>query len=322
MAPSAIVVESAFAQPEAVVATIRSAGPFWPLANYASNDAEMATLAKESKGTFTPPWFRQDFARGGEVLVDGAEAILHNPNFVRAAHELGGPDSVAVPNAVYVNVMGPTPFAFPPHLDVPAFRGITRLDYPIWLLKVMMSSGLFEEWRIKIATAVSWFYDGPGGDFRYWPDGIDGPSTLISPPFNNVSVLADNERTYHAVAPVGPPDATLPEGIAADCRLVRGDNRWDIIDGDAATIAHIDDVEARITVSWKADVYADRDEHERALVGSDDLSFDTVIDTFCADLSARGMSVEAPSDPLNDADWTALLAATYPEAAPAMPTAR
>ena len=85
--------------------------------------------------------------------------------------------------------MGPTPFPFVAHLDVPAFRGFTRADYPIWLLKTMMTSGLFERWRTKIATAVSWFYEGPGGDFHYWPDGPDQPGAVESPPFVNVAVV-------------------------------------------------------------------------------------------------------------------------------------
>lgn len=317
-AVSAVEVDAAFDDPAGVLACIRRAGPFWPLANYAQNDAEMATLSTEAK-TFTPPWFRQDFVRGGEALVDGAATILDNARFRDAARRIGGPDSVVVPNSVYVNIMGPTPFAFPPHLDVPAFRGITRLEYPIWLLKVMMSSGLFEPWRIRIATAVSWFYDGPGGDFRYWPTGADGPSAIVHSPFWNVAVVADNERTFHGVAPVGPPDATLPEGIASDCRLVRGDGLWEILDGAAARIGTITDAEARVTISWKADLYDDAEDHARAVAGVDALTLDAVIERFCEDLAERGVAFRRPSEPLEDPEWTAVLASTYPEIAPAMP---
>ena len=59
----------AWSDPDAIVSLIRSAGPLSPLANYAANDAEMATLSTQ-ENSFTPPWFRQDFVRGGEVLVD------------------------------------------------------------------------------------------------------------------------------------------------------------------------------------------------------------------------------------------------------------
>jgi hypothetical protein len=38
------------------------------------------------------------------------------------------------------------------------------------------AAGEYQEWRRVIqAGAVSWFYDGPGGNFEYWPEGLDGP---------------------------------------------------------------------------------------------------------------------------------------------------
>lgn len=312
---SAVRLSPVFDDPAAVVSLIRSAGPFWPLANYASNDAEMATLSTKAK-TFTPPWFRQDFVRHGEVAVAGAELLFDNPHFIDAARTIAGPDAVFKPTNVYVNIMGPTPFAFPAHLDVPAFRGITRADYPIWLLKVMMSSGLFESYRIKIITAVSWIYEGEGGDFHYWPTGADGDVAVESPPFRNVSVVADNELTFHGVAPLGRPDAVMPEGLDSGCRLVRGDAGWDVVDGDGEIVAVIDDADARITISWKADRYADQAEADRVAAGSDDLTLAVVVDTFLHDLRARSVAVERPTDPLADAAWVATLAATYPEIAP------
>lgn len=53
-----------------------------------------------SGNQFTPPWFRQDFALGGRVLVDGAETILHNPLFVDAARRVYGAESVVRPTSV------------------------------------------------------------------------------------------------------------------------------------------------------------------------------------------------------------------------------
>ena len=61
MSTTAVRISPAWEDPDAVVATVRSAGPFWSLANYAANDAEMAALGSR-QATFTPPWFRQDFA--------------------------------------------------------------------------------------------------------------------------------------------------------------------------------------------------------------------------------------------------------------------
>ena len=273
-------IQPAFADPAAVVDLIRSAGPFWPLANYAGNDAEMAALGSRP-AVFVPPWFRQDFVREGVSAVDGADLILDNPNFRAAAHAVYGADSIVRPTHVYVNIMGPTPVPFIPHTDVPAFRGFTRADQPIWLLKVMRNSNLFEQWRTRIATAVSWIYEGEGGDFHYWPDGADGVELVESPPFANVSVVADNESTFHG-----------------------------------AVLSHIDDADARITVSWKADVYRDLDEQRAVDEAVDALTMDRVVSIFQDDLEQRGIVIDRPDDAVSDEAWVATIAATYPEGAP------
>jgi hypothetical protein len=305
--------------PSGVVELIRSAGPFWPLANYAASDAEMAALGRE-RVAFTPPWFRQDFARESQVLVAGAEAILANERFALGARRLaGGTDAVVRPQAVYVNVMAPTPFSFPPHLDIPAFRGFTRATQPVWLLKTMKTSGLFEEWRTRIATAVTWFYDGVGGDFHYWPEGVDGQMAVESSPYGNVGVLADNEVTFHGVSAVGDPGATLPEGLTRESRLVGDETGWAVHNANGSTQAHFSHDEVRITVSWKADIFANSEEAALYDGGDDALSLDLVMQLFQEDLAARGIEVNRPSDPLTDQRWIATLASTYRDPAPPMP---
>lgn len=318
MTTTAVRLHPAWDDPDATVALIRDAGPFWPLANYAGNDAELAAIGGPRTGVVTPPWFRQDFALGGAPLVDGADVLLANRHFADGARAVYGPDAVVRPTSVYVNLMGPTPFAFPAHLDVPAFRGFTRADHPIWLLKVMMASGLFERWRTRIATAVSWFYDGPGGEFHYWPAGPDEAERLESPPYDNVAVVADNEATFHGVGRVGPPEARMTEGVTTATRLVRGDGGWDVCDPEGAAVAHLADAEVRITVSWKADVLADEAEARRVDAGADHLDLDRVVDRFRADLASRGVTVRRPDDPHADEAWTAALADAYPERAPAI----
>jgi len=316
MAATAVRISPVWDNPEAVIQLIRSAGPFWPLANYAASDAEMAALGKE-RVTFTPPWFRQDFAREAKVLVDGAEQILSNEKFAQAAKELGGgEDAIVRPQAVYVNIMGPTPFAFPPHLDIPAFRGFTRATEPVWLLKTMKTSGLFEQWRTKIATAVSWFYAGEGGDFHYWPEGPEGEMAVEASPYGNVSVLADNEATFHAVSPLGGKGATMPEGLTRESRLVRGESGWDVKDDKGAVLAHFSDAEVRFTVSWKADVFANAEEAALHDSGTNPLTLDTIVSLFDEDLKRRGIAMAKPTDPLNDQAWISTLAKTYQDPAP------
>jgi hypothetical protein len=315
MASTAVRIEPAWDDPNKVVDLIRGAGPFWPLANYAASDAEMAALGP-GPAQFTPPWFRQDFARDSHALVTGAELLLYNEQFADAARDLGGgTEAVVRPQAVYVNIMGPTPFAFPPHLDIPAFRGFTRATQPVWLLKTMKTSGLFEDWRTKIITGVSWFYGGIGGDFHYWPDGPDGRVAVERSPFSNVGVLADNESTFHGVAPLGPP-AAMPEGLSRESRLVRNGSGWAVRDGNGEQQAYFDDDDVRITVSWKADIFTSAAEalsHDR---GEDALTLETVVELFQKDLAARGIGIPEPSEPLADQSWIGILASTYQDPAP------
>jgi hypothetical protein len=314
---TAVRLSPAWDDPEAVRRVVRAAGPFWPLANYAASDAEMAALGGQ-RNVFTPPWFRQDFALDGNVLVDGAEVMLANERFIAAARAIAGPDTVVRPTTVYVNIMGATPFPFPPHLDVPAFRGFTRATYPVWLLKVMRTSELFEHWRTKLVTAVSWFYEGEGGDFHYWPDGADGRHEIEHPPFVNVGVVADNESTFHGVGPLGAPGSRMPDGLDSDSRLLRGDGGWDVHDQRGATLAHFADAEARITTSWKAEISTPADTEGRARAGKDDLDLESVVTTFAHDLRARGIDTPPPLDPLTDQEWIQVIGATYVDRAPAI----
>ena len=59
------------------------------------------------------------------------------------------------------------------HTDVPEFRGCNRKVMPQWLLVAMHHSGLFDEWRMPIATGVAWFHDCDGGEFCYYPGGAE-----------------------------------------------------------------------------------------------------------------------------------------------------
>ena len=48
---------------------------------------------------------------------------------------------------------------------MPEFRGLNRKNVPQWLLVVMHHSGLFDAWRLPIATGIAYFgaAEGLGG---------------------------------------------------------------------------------------------------------------------------------------------------------------
>ena len=86
----------------------------------------------------------------------------------RRARSTAGP--VIEPAIVYANMLVAGQ-ELAVHTDVPEFRGANRKLYPQWLMVVMHHSGLFDDYRMPIATAVGWFNDCHGGEFAYYPDG-------------------------------------------------------------------------------------------------------------------------------------------------------
>lgn len=141
-----LVLPEAFSDPEGIRDLVAANAPYWPVLRYVAKPSEFAAVsrAKSKDRMALPPWFRGDWA-DQKPLVAGAEAILENPIFLDAARQVFDAE-VAVPCLVYVNVMAPLPFSGEGHIDVPAFRGIDRSEYPIWLLQQMTRSGLFVDW--------------------------------------------------------------------------------------------------------------------------------------------------------------------------------
>src|ERR1700722_7898972 len=167
-----IPLEPAFDDPDLVRAMFERHAPYRTMAGYLpTTEMEKTSL----------PWFRGNWAANGEPLVAGAEKVLHNQRFIDAARAFFGGSTVR-PTFVAVNVNAPMP-AGPTHVDIPTFRGVTRDQYPLAFLVAMGHSGLFESWRVVQAGAVSWMYDGLGGNFEYWPKGLNGPMFLERPPF-------------------------------------------------------------------------------------------------------------------------------------------
>ena len=90
---------------------------------------------------------------------------------------------------------------------------------------------------------------------------------------------------------------------------VEGD-RWQLIEGEQV-LGSPRYSELRISLSWKANVFADPDEARVYDERSDQLTIESVWETFCDDLSARGVAFARPQDPLRDLHWTELLGRTY-----------
>ncbi len=286
-------------------------GPYYPVQRYFTNTAQFRALSGSgAREMLIAPNFRGDWAYD-RPLIEGIEPLFDHAGFREAAATLFDAQIVE-PFSLYANITWQLPFdQGGGHTDVPEFRGIDRTRYPTPLLTVMGHSRLFEAERISIATAVAWFYEGNDGGFMYWPDGPDSPPRIHEGRIYNTALAADNERMYHRVRPVGARRAGMQTGMTLETRLEhRGDDRWAIADGNrdlaATTWSGL-----RVSVSWKARVFADEAALRLFREHDADLTIDRVFERFFADLDRRGVAFLRPADPVEDAALMDVLAATY-----------
>ncbi len=262
-------------------------------------DAAFNYIAKGIDGTGNPDdfetaaqrtnYFRETYAYGDEVNAPGIEAFLANPALRDAAQTVTGRSRI-VPAIVYANLLVPGQ-ELAVHTDVPEFRGANRKVLPQWLLVTMLHSGLFDHWRIPIATCVSWFGTAKGGAFTFYPDGPRRRRRSI-PAAHNSAILLDTDTVFHGVERVAPVQPAMP-GIGRHTRLhYRGDGRWQLRNGEQA-VAEYDWSDLRYSISWKAYCFEDRGDESRWREGSDDLTAAAILETLEDDLRKRH-SLEGP----------------------------
>jgi len=300
--PKAIRIEPAFEDREKISSMFERHAPYRALAAYAPEGIKDETREEAKRPVL--PWFRGDWALGGKPLVEGAEAILHNKTFLDAARSLFG-TSFVYPEFVVVNINAPAS-AGTTHVDNPSFYGATRGEYPLPFLRVMGASGLFETWRVARASTLSWFYEGAGGNFDYWPEGPEGPMRSEQSPFGNVALCADTDRIYHRIGSIGDSDAVLPPMSAAAQIQPDGNGNWEVLENREVRATYPRQA-IRFSILWKAGV------RERES-GTDNLTLDRIMTIFTGDLHHRGVGFQAPSDPFADTAWTLLLQRIYSDA--------
>lgn len=307
-----IYLEHALDEPGRVRELVEQTAPHFPVQRYFKSAAEMRSQSGpgEAGAMLIAPNFRGDWFTH-DIHVEGVAPILENPKFIEAAGKLFGSELVQ-PCNVYSNITWQLPFdQGQGHTDVPAFLGIDRTQFPTWFLNAMGHSGLFEEERIDIATAVAWFYEGRDGGFTCWPDGPDRPPRVHEGDIFNTAFVGDNDRMYHRVRPVGARDDGMLMGMSLDTTLEHdGGDRW-AIRQDGETRAEIDWSALRISVSWKAYVYRDAEQRSAHEDGRGGLDLDAVLDRFGDDLRSREIAFSSPAEPLHDESFVVLLTESY-----------
>lgn len=311
-----VALPTVFEDPSVVDRLIDAHQPYWPVQRYIANRAEYAALsggrAGDDPGGAVPvaPVFRGDWAFNGEV-ADGVDTVLHHEPFAAAARQLFDAELVR-PHTVYVNLTWQLPFPQGRgHVDIPAFRGVDRTWVPVTFLTLMGLSGLFEAERVKVATAVSWFYRGSDGGFEYWPEGPDAPSVVHEGDIHNTGVVGDNDFMWHRVRPTGRPEDGMVT-LDLDDELARvDDDTWAIVH-DGAPLATFEHSALRVSLSWKADLFDSEQDRRRHDEHLDDLTMDEVLDRFRDDLAARGEDAAMPTgDPVRDPTFIERLQRVY-----------
>ncbi len=280
----------------------------WSLIEQGAPYKTITAVQKNPPNNDTPGWFRNFWALGEKVIFEGAEDAFYNPAFIEAAKQ-SFRAKVIRPLAMMTNLNVPAP-ASPPHLDLPFFRGAHQREVPGWILAPMGYSGLFQPWAIPVASAITWFYEGEGGGFEYWPRGLDSPSRIVNPPYSNTSVLADNEYMYHRVGQTGAPEDWLESGLSSESLLHRDDEDWDIRLGDESIRRYPGD-QIRISVLWKAFCFPDQYASDQYSDPAHNLTPDKVVDIFCDDLRKRGVRFAEPASLEDDAAWRDIIVRVY-----------
>lgn len=233
-------------------------------------------------------YFRETYAYGDAVSAPGIERFFHHPRLLDGARALHDRD-VVVPAIVYANILLPGQ-ELAVHTDVPEFRGANRKLLPQWLLVVMHHSGLFEEYRMPIATAISWFHDCDGGELAYWPAGAQDDVQRHRVRFNTAMVL-DTDSVFHGVDRVAEVSVDdLPPIRPGTVLEFSGARQWSLRAATGSVLTTYRWEQLRFSVSWKA--YCFRDEHERDTwrAHRDDLTATVILDRLVEDLCERGLA--------------------------------
>ena len=296
-------VERVVDDPDRIRAMARAHGPYFMPARYllnagAANDAKAGSESVEAPAHLIGPVWRGDWAIEGRPLVDGADDLLVLEPFVEGARSMCGPDSVVDPQQVFINLTTPMRGSAFAHVDIPEFVGRDRSNAPGWLLQAMGTSRAFEDVRITIVTAVSWFHTGERGYFRYWPEGIDNPSIRHEDMWNT-AVVGDNDFMFHKVERVGRDDQSRVEGLTIDSTLDHDGADWQVLEAGSSLATYADD-DVRISLSWKARVYPSPAAQEAAEAGTGALADDTILTRFEEALGEPVAAADLTSPALRD----------------------
>jgi len=291
---------------ETVTRLLEAQAPYTPLGGWYNPGADPTKRTR-------PMWFQNDWAHD-DFAAEGSDVFLQHPGYIDAAMEYYDAEIVE-PVSVYVNLMVAIENGGPAHTDNPRFHGRDRTNTPMWLLRAMLWSGLFDDFEILQATAIWWSNDVDGGELYFWPNGAANPPEVHSGHMANTALIGDNHGMFHQVGAIGPfgaePSRITPSATLAPASDGSGD--W-VISDLGAEVFRAPLNTYRLRVLWKADVY--RTAAERAEKIGNVLSMQDVADRFNEDLAQRGSAVRFDLARVDDPALKAEIGVIYPEDIP------
>jgi len=301
-----VLLRDVLADVDDAVRLLEAQAPYTPLGGWYNPGADPHARTR-------PMWFQNDWVHD-DFAADGSDLFLRHEAYIEAAKVFYDAE-VIEPKSVYVNLMAAIAEGGPAHTDNPRFHGRDRTNTPMWLLRSMLWSGLFERHEITQATAIWWLSDVEGGGLRYWADGPDRAPREHVGAMANTALIGDNHRMFHQVAPMAAAgEATRLVSPSAELAPV-GDATGDWAVTDHGEMVHRAPLDAyRVSVLWKADVYPT--EADRVARQADNLTMIAVAATFDADLVERGLGLRLDLERLDDPELKAAFWATYAEPKP------
>ncbi len=246
--------------------------------------------------------FRGTWIERGEARLEGAAEVAAHPELASAAQELMGA-ALVEPYMLYANLLLPGQ-ELPVHHDTPEFVGLDKTNTPEWFLVVCGHSGLFEDRRIRVASAV--IFLAGDGDLLTFPDGIDAPPVPVSPRPNTAIVLDADELVHGVVRVGGPSQAAPPVEIGMELGWSE-EGAW-ILRRDTEEVARYAPGEVRLSMQWKAWVFADAAERDRVRSGVAPLTLPGATRALTEELARRGL---LPEEELDGTDLALLLMRSF-----------
>ncbi|MCU1430063.1 MAG: hypothetical protein JWL83_4063 [Actinomycetia bacterium] len=238
------------------------------------------------------------------------DRLLHNARFVEAAHDVFQGHAIVRPHELRMDLDLSIPLLLPQAGAAPHFRGLASDHYPQWFRVLLQRSGLFEEWRVSTAVAVTWTYPGPGGSFTYLPEGRLARPSRWRPPAPNAALVTDIDALCPPVDPWAHhswSDA-ISAGSTLDYDAAR--DEW-IVTDRGRTVATCTSDNVHIALWWTALVFRDEDERRTYDDHLDDLSPRLMADLLVFDLRDRGFDVSPTRTPVRDLNIVTSMLAAY-----------